>query len=288
MYSSKARHLVKTITWRTIGTISTILIAWLITGSPVWGVRIGAVELIGKMWLYYLHERIWYKIDFGLTERSTRKIKSLAAKSAFIVPQTFFIGRNYRQQLLNQRGMAIWFTGLSGSGKSTLANGLEQELFKLGYKTFILDGDNLRGGLCKDLGFAEEDRSENIRRVAEVAKLMIDSGTIVLAAFVTPFEKDRELVAKLLGNEDLVTIYVNCPLNICEQRDVKGLYKKARSGELKNFTGINSPFEVPQHTDLTLRTAEFSKESLVQDILNYIKPRIELKQAAEAAAGETL
>jgi adenylylsulfate kinase len=260
----------------------------LITGSQAWGLRIGAVELIGKMCLYYLHERIWYKIDFGLTERSTRKIKSLVAKSAFIVPQNFFVGRDYRQQLLNQRGMAIWFTGLSGSGKSTLANGLEQELFKLGYKTFILDGDNLRSGLCKDLGFSDEDRSENIRRVAEVAKLMIDSGIIVLAAFVTPFEKDRELVAKLLGDADLVSIYVDCPINICEQRDVKGLYKKARSGELKNFTGINSPFEVPQYTDLTLRTAEFSEESLVQDILNYIKPRIELKQAAEAAASETL
>jgi adenylylsulfate kinase len=288
MYSSKARHLAKTITWRIAGTVSTVLIAWLVTGSPEWGLRIGAVELIGKMCLYYLHERIWYKIDFGLTERSTRKIKNLAAKSAFIVPQTFFVGRNYRQQLLNQRGMSIWFTGLSGSGKSTLANGLEQELFMSGYKTFILDGDNLRSGLCKDLGFSDDDRSENIRRVAEVAKLMIDSGIIVLAAFVTPFEKDRELVAQLLGDEDLVSIYVDCPLNICEQRDVKGLYKKARSGELKNFTGINSPFEVPQHTDLTLRTAEFSKETLVQDILNYIKPRIELKYVAEAAADETL
>jgi adenylylsulfate kinase len=287
MYSSKARHLAKTITWRIAGTVSTILVAWVITGNPVWGLRIGGIELIGKMCLYYFHERIWYKIDFGLAERSSRKIKSLAAKSAFIVPQTFFVGRSYRQKLLNQRGMAIWFTGLSGSGKTTLANGLEQELFKSGYKTFILDGDNLRSGLCKDLGFSDEDRSENIRRVAEVARLMIDSGIIVLAAFVTPFEKDRELVAKLLGDEDLVSIYVDCPLNICEQRDVKGLYKKARSGELKNFTGINSPFEVPQHPDLTLRTAEFSKESLVQDILNYIKPRIELKHVAKTA-NETL
>jgi adenylyl-sulfate kinase len=288
MYSSKTRHLAKTITWRIAGTASTILVAWVITGNPVWGLRIGGIELIGKMFLYYFHERMWYKVDFGLAERSSRKMKNLAAKSAFIVPQTFFVGRSYRQQLLNQRGMAIWFTGLSGSGKSTLANGLEQELFRSGYKTFILDGDNLRSGLCRDLGFADDDRSENIRRVAEVAKLMIDSGIIVLAAFVTPFEKDRELVAKLLGDEDLVSIYVDCPLNICELRDVKGLYKKARSGELKNFTGINSPFEVPQRTDLTLRTAEFSKESLVQDILNYIKPRIELKQVAEAAAGETL
>ncbi|HWZ15293.1 MAG TPA: adenylyl-sulfate kinase [Mucilaginibacter sp.] len=286
MYSSKTRHLAKTITWRIIGTLSTILIAWLITGSPVWGLRIGAVELTAKMCLYYLHERIWYKIDFGLAERSTRKIKSMAAKSAFIVPQTFFIGRSSRQRLLNQRGMAIWFTGLSGSGKSTLANGLEQELFKAGYKTFILDGDNLRGGLCKDLGFSDDDRSENIRRVAEVAKLMIDSGVIVLAAFVTPFEKDRELVAKLLGDEDLVSIYLDCPLNICEQRDVKGLYKKARSGELKSFTGISSPYEMPQHADLMLKTSEFSKEVLVKEILDYIKPKIELKPMMEIVKSE--
>lgn len=286
MYSSKARHLAKTITWRIAGTISTVLVTWVVTGNPVWGLQIGSIELIGKMVLYYLHERVWYKTDFGLAERSSRKIKNLATKSAFIVPQIFSVGRKYRQQLLNQKGTVIWFTGLSGSGKTTLANGLEQELFKLGYKTFILDGDNLRGGLCSDLGFSEEDRSENIRRVSEVAKLMMDSGLIVLAAFVTPFEKDRELVSKLLGNEDLVSVYVDCPLNICEQRDVKGLYKKARSGELKNFTGISSPFEVPNNADLSLKTGEFSKEVLVKQLINYIKPKIELQPAKTIAENE--
>lgn len=204
-----------------------------------------------------------------------------------IVPHNFFVGKANRHRLLNQKGIVIWFTGLPCSGKTTLADGLERELFKLGYKTFILDGDNLRAGLCKDLGFSNEDRSENIRRVSEVAKLMMESGIIVLAAFVTPFEKDRKLVAKLFGNEDLVSVYVDCPLNVCEQRDVKGLYKQARSGKLKNFTGISSPFEVPLDTDLELKTNEFSKEVLIRQLVNYVIPKIEIKPASEVAANET-
>jgi adenylylsulfate kinase len=275
MYSSKARHLAKTVTWRIAGTIGTILVAWLITGSPVWGLRIGSVELVGKMVLYYLHERIWYKIDFGLAERSSKKIKHLAAKSAFIVPQTFFIGRKYRELLLNQKGAVIWFAGLSGAGKTTLANALEQHLFKLGFKTFILDGDNLRSGLCNDLGFSDDDRSENIRRAAEVAKLMVESGMIVLSAFVTPFEKDRQLLRDLFKT-DLITVFVDCPLKVCEERDTKGLYRKAREGEVKNFTGISSPFEIPHEPDITVKTAQFSKQVLVADILDLVLPKIRL------------
>ncbi|HEY5326772.1 MAG TPA: adenylyl-sulfate kinase [Mucilaginibacter sp.] len=283
MYSSKARHLAKTITWRIAGTISTIILAWAITGNPMWGLKIGGIEVIGKMVLYYFHERIWYKINFGLAERNSKRIKNSPAKSGFIVPQTFFIDREYRQRLLNQKGIVIWFTGLSGSGKTTLANGLEQELFKSGFKTFILDGDNLRSGLCKDLGFSEGDRSENIRRVGEVAKLMMESGIIVLSAFVTPFEKDRNLVRKLIGENDYISVFVDCPIKVCEERDTKGLYKKAREGEIKNFTGISSPFEVPETSDLTLKTAWFPKEVLIAELLNFIKPKIELKLAEKGA-----
>ena len=181
-----------------------------------------------------------------------------------------------RERLLNQRSLVLWFTGLSGSGKTTLSDALEEELYRRGYKTYILDGDKLRDGLCNDLGFSEEDRAENIRRVGEVANLMRDSGLIVLSAFISPFEKDRELVRKLIGPDNLIRIFVDCPLEVCEQRDVKGLYKKARAGVIKKFTGISSPFEIPKESELVLKTAEHSKEELINTILEFILPRIKL------------
>jgi len=182
----------------------------------------------------------------------------------------------HREKLLNQRSLVLWFTGLSGSGKTTLSDALEEELFKREYKTYILDGDKIRDGLCKDLGFSEEDRTENIRRVGEVANLMRDSGLIVLSAFISPFAKDREVVRETIGAENLVRIFVDCPLEVCEQRDVKGLYKKARSGEIKKFTGISSPFEIPEESELVLKTAEHSIEELVGTILEFILPKIKL------------
>ena len=180
-----------------------------------------------------------------------------------------------RERLLNQKSLVLWFTGLSGSGKTTLSEALEKELYNRGYKTYILDGDKIRDGLCKDLGFSEEDRTENIRRVGEVANLMRDSGLIVLSAFISPFAKDREVVRKTIGAENLVRIFVDCPLEICEQRDVKGLYKKARAGEIKKFTGISSPFEIPQESELVLKTAEHTIEELTGTILEFIQPKIE-------------
>jgi len=179
-----------------------------------------------------------------------------------------------REKLLNQRSLVLWFTGLSGSGKTTLSDALEQELFNRGFKTYILDGDKIRDGLCKDLGFSEEDRTENIRRVGEVANLMLDSGLIVLSAFISPFAKDREVVRKTIGAEKLVRIFVDCPLEVCEQRDVKGLYKRARSGEIKKFTGISSPFEIPEESELVLKTAENSIEELIGTILEFILPKL--------------
>jgi adenylyl-sulfate kinase len=168
----------------------------------------------------------------------------------------------------------IWFTGLSGSGKTTLSDALEQELYQRGFKTYILDGDKIRNGLCKDLGFSEIDRAENIRRVGEVANLMMDAGLIVLSAFISPFESDRNLVREMIGAKNLVRVFVDCPLEVCEQRDVKGLYKKARTGEIKTFTGISSPFEIPKESELVLKTAENSKEELVGMILEFILPKI--------------
>jgi adenylylsulfate kinase len=179
-----------------------------------------------------------------------------------------------RQDHLKQRSLVIWFTGLSGSGKTTLSDALEQELYQRGFKTYILDGDKIRNGLCKDLGFSEFDRAENIRRVGEVANLMMDAGLIVLSAFISPFESDRNLVREMIGANKLVRVFVDCPLEVCEQRDVKGLYKKARAGEIKTFTGISSPFEIPQESELVLKTAEKSKEELVGMILEFILPKI--------------
>jgi adenylylsulfate kinase len=183
-----------------------------------------------------------------------------------------------RQDHLKQRSLVIWFTGLSGSGKTTLSDALEQELYQRGFKTYILDGDKIRNGLCKDLGFSEFDRAENIRRVGEVANLMMDAGLIVLSAFISPFESDRNLVREMIGANKLVRVFVDCPLEVCEQRDVKGLYKKARAGEIKTFTGISSPFEIPQESELVLKTAEKSKEELVGMILEFILPKINLFQ----------
>ena len=160
--------------------------------------------------------------------------------------QTFSVNQKARESIKGQEGKLIWFTGLSGAGKSTLANALEIELHKIGKHTYLLDGDNLRQGLNKDLGFSDADRIENIRRVAEVAKLMIDAGLIVIAAFISPFREQRAMVENLVGKAHFIEVYVNTPLEICEARDTKGLYKLARQGKITNMTGLSSPFEAPE------------------------------------------
>lgn len=187
------------------------------------------------------------------------------------------VSRQQRELLLSQRSKLIWFTGLSGSGKSTLAVGLEKILFDKGFKTYLLDGDNVRQGLNKDLTFDDASRRENIRRVGEVAKLMLDAGTIVISAFISPFISDREMVRGSVGNEHFIEIFVDCPIEICEQRDVKGLYKKARSGAIENFTGIDSPYEKPVNPDLILKTSEVSLDHSLDLLLNTVLPRITLK-----------
>ncbi|TDJ86659.1 adenylyl-sulfate kinase [Campylobacter volucris] len=164
-----------------------------------------------------------------------------------------------RAKLKNQKPCAVWFTGLSGSGKSTLANALEEKLFNLGYHTYILDGDNVRHGLNKDLGFDETSRIENIRRIGELCKLFVDSGLIVICAFVSPFEKDRAFVRSLLEKDEFIEVFVDTPLEICEKRDPKGLYKKARNGEIKNFTGVNSPYEKPLSPEIHIQKEDIKE-----------------------------
>ncbi|SDL60655.1 adenylylsulfate kinase [Catalinimonas alkaloidigena] len=196
-----------------------------------------------------------------------------------IIPHQHAIQKADRHRLAEHRSFILWFTGLSGSGKSTLANRLEQKLYKDGCRTYILDGDNIRTGLCKDLTFSEEDRKENIRRIGEVAKLMVDAGVIVLSAFISPFREDRQLVRDLVNKGEFVEIFVNCPLEVCEQRDVKGLYQKARRGEIRNFTGIDSPFEPPLSPDIEIRSNEQSLDDSVDQLYRAILPF--LKPSAE-------
>lgn len=179
-----------------------------------------------------------------------------------------------RQWLLNQKPLLIWFTGLSGSGKSTLAVQLEAKLYDEGFKTYLLDGDNIRTGINKDLTFTDAGRVENIRRIGEVGKLMVDAGLVVLSAFISPFEADRQQVKNIVGDENYFEVFVDTPLEICEQRDVKGLYKKARAGEVKNFTGIDSPYERPTSPNIRIETDKISVEDAVEKLVERIKEKI--------------
>ena len=197
-------------------------------------------------------------------------IRHSLRRSQNVHRQALSITRTEREQLNGHQGKVIWFTGLSGSGKSTLANALELQLHAQGNRTYILDGDNVRQGLNKDLGFTDADRVENIRRIAEVAKLMMDAGLIVMTAFISPFRQEREMARELIGVENFVEVFVDTPLELCEQRDPKGLYKKARNGQLPNMTGINSPYEAPLKPDVILRTNLENPDQMVREIVEHL------------------
>lgn len=182
--------------------------------------------------------------------------------------------RTDKEALLGQRGLMVWFTGLSGSGKSTLAIALERELQKRGLLCRILDGDNIRSGINNNLGFSPEDRVENIRRIAEVGKLFVDTGIITIAAFISPNNQLREMASRIIGKDDFMEIYVSTPIEECERRDVKGLYAKARRGEIKEFTGISAPFEAPEAPTLSLDTSKLSLEESVHRLLDLVLPRV--------------
>jgi len=176
-----------------------------------------------------------------------------------------------RSTLKQQQPCILWFTGLSGAGKSTIAGAVEQKLFELGHHTYLLDGDNVRHGLNGDLGFSDEDRVENIRRIGEMAKLFTDAGLIVLSAFISPFRADRRMVRELVEKNEFIEVYMNTPLAECEQRDPKGLYQKARNGIIKNFTGIDSEYEVPTAAEIEIKTAEFSVDECAEQVIQYLK-----------------
>lgn len=194
-------------------------------------------------------------------------------KSSNVVWHHSTVTREHRQQLNKHRGVVLWFTGLSGAGKSSLAHAVEERLYQADCRTFVLDGDNVRHGLCGDLGFSPEDRVENIRRVGEVAKLFVEAGIIVLTAFISPFKSDRARVRNILQHGDFFEIYCDTPIEICEQRDVKGLYKKARAGVIGNFTGISSPYEVPTNPELSVMTGTMELEKCVDQVILLLERR---------------
>ena len=192
-------------------------------------------------------------------------------KSSNVIYHQATVTRQRRNKLNGHRSVVLWFTGLSGSGKSTLAHALEEKLFQKGCRTFVLDGDNVRYGLNSNLDFSESDRTENIRRISEVSKLMLESGLIVMTAFISPFNRDRNEARKLISNDDFIEIYCKASLEVCEARDVKGLYKLARAGEIKNYTGIDSPYEEPENPELTINTNDETLDNSVSKILSFLE-----------------
>jgi len=178
-----------------------------------------------------------------------------------------------REELLKQKGVVIWFTGLSGSGKSTIANQVANVLHQLGKLTYVLDGDNIRHGLNKNLGFSPEDREENIRRIGEVAKLFADAGIIATTAFISPYRKDRDKAREILEDGRFIEVFVDCPLEVCESRDPKGLYKKARAGEIKEFTGIDAPYEVPENAEIVINTNDLDLAASTQKVIDYLSDK---------------
>lgn len=189
------------------------------------------------------------------------------------------VSRQDRENHLNQHSRIIWLCGLSGSGKSTLALALEKKLFDLGFHPYVLDGDNIRTGLNNNLGFTDDDRTENIRRIAEVARLFAHAGVIPITSFICPLESQRKLARKIIGNENFLEVYVDCPFEICEERDVKGLYAKARAGQVANFTGRSSAFEAPHSPDLHLKTHEETPDESLRKLVNFVLPHISLKKS---------
>ena len=190
-----------------------------------------------------------------------------------IIYHNHHVSKEERLSIKSQKPCVLWFTGLSGSGKSTVANAVEAELNKLSKHTYLLDGDNVRLGLNKGLSFSDEDRIENIRRIGEVSKLFVDAGIIVLTAFISPFIEDRSSVRKLLGGNEFIEVYIDTPLEVCERRDPKGLYEKARKGEIPNFTGISSPYEAPVNAEIHLKTDEYSIKVCVEKVVSYLNEK---------------
>lgn len=230
-------------------------------------------EHMPAIW-HYVERSKWQSFvapDSAHRELSQVPIKMM--KSSNTVWHRATVTRSRRELLNGHKGVAVWFTGLSGAGKSTLAHAVEEQLHQMGCRTYVLDGDNVRHGLCGDLGFSDAERSENIRRIGEVAKLSIDAGIVVLTAFISPFRSDRDRVRELMADGDFLEVHCDCSVDVCETRDVKGLYQKARAGIVKDFTGISSPYEAPERPELRVDTAHLSLEDSVAQVLAMLRAR---------------
>ena len=197
----------------------------------------------------------------------------MVLQNKYIISHKPYVFREDREKSNGHKSSIIWFTGLSGSGKSTLAYTLESALHKNNIKSYVLDGDNIRQGLCKDLSFSDDDRTENIRRIGEVSRLFLDSGVIVITAFISPFINDREIARKLVNKGEFIEVFCDCPLDICEKRDPKGLYKKARSGEIPYFTGIGSSYEKPKNPVIVLETSQLSIDDCIEKLIQYLEKK---------------
>lgn len=198
----------------------------------------------------------------------------MSREKLHIIPHNHKLGREDRVRMNGHESFVVWFVGLSGSGKSTLADALEQRLYERGIHTYLLDGDNVRAGLNSDLDFSVESRVENIRRIGELSNLFVDAGLVTISAFISPLEEDRQKARSIVGTDKFIEVYVECPIEVCEQRDVKGLYAKARAGEISNFTGINSPFEAPQNPEILVNTANDSLDECLEKILVEIEKKL--------------
>lgn len=261
------RHLLKSISWRVIGSIDTVVLGWLITGKLTSGLKIGSLEIITKLLLYFIHERVWHGIKFGLLTRVKRAEQVKRENAGNLFAQTMKIGKNEREALNKHKAFTIWLTGLPASGKSSIARELDVRLFNMGYRSYCLDGDNTRIGINSDLGFSGEDRSENIRRVAEIAKLFNEAGIITIASFISPFENDRMQAKQIIGPPNFVETYVDADIEVCKKRDKKGLYRLAAQGKLKNFTGISSPYEKPVSADIHIDSGSMMVEECADMVL---------------------
>jgi adenylyl-sulfate kinase len=275
------RHLLKTISWRVIGTMDTVMLSWLVTGQLHMGAKIGGLELFTKMTLYFLHERGWNKLNFGRPSKKDIANRTRIDNAQNLFKQSSLISRTQREQQNEHKAFTIWFTGLSGSGKSTLATELDRWLFNNGMRSFVIDGDNTRLGINSDLSFTDEDRSENIRRVAEMCKLFNDAGVIVLASFISPFEKDRQKAKQIIGEQSFVLTYVNTSIETCKARDIKGLYKLAEEGKIKNFTGVNSNYEIPDSPDIQINTDVITIQDALVQLQLHMKDRMQIVELIE-------
>jgi len=277
---SRFKSLIKGISWRIIGTIDTLFVAFLITGDTVKSLSIGGIEVFTKIFLYYLHERLWSRISERLWKKTQGLFSFIKYKNHVFSSEEWLVNRSDREKKNKHKGCVIWMTGLSGSGKTTIARHLEKKLFEEGYSSKILDGDVLRSGINADLAFSDNDRKENIRRTAEIAKIFAESGFITIVSLITPKEEFRDLARQIIGEEDFNLIYVEASISECERRDVKGLYAKARKGEIKDFTGVSAGngFEVPTNVQIILKTEQTNIELTVVQLLAYLKEKVPTKQ----------